>query len=268
MKSQIEGTKKLTVLAKVLFIVLALILALAATAMYLYRDTIFRDRGDIDSIKSDNAISVLFVGNSTVFWGNVPRQLQTISMTHDVEITYKDISVNGASLSNSKDNALIEIQSGRYDYVVFQDSTRRPRNDFEGFLDDIRFLCDVARENEAIPVLYSPAWENNNGIPDEERQSILSKAYMQAANENNVILVNAGDAWIYAYKTVPGISLYAWDSMHANNAGAFLTACVFAATLFNLHIEEIPKNNRYIGSNAIDLAQAAWEFVHSSDLGR
>jgi len=75
-------------------------------------------------------------------------------------------------------------------------------------------------------------------------------------------LVNAGKAWEYAYQTISEISLYAWDGIHANNAGAFLTACLFAAILFELRIEEIPSNNLYKGHDAIALAQAAWEFAH------
>jgi len=36
---------------------------------------------------------------------------------------------------------------------------------------------------------------------------------------------------------------------------------VFAATLFNLHIEEIPKDSMYKGNDALALAHAAWEFT-------
>ena len=44
---------------------------------------------------SENAISILFVGSSHVFVGDVPRQLKTIARMHDVEIIYKDISRHG-----------------------------------------------------------------------------------------------------------------------------------------------------------------------------
>jgi len=37
---------------------------------------------------------------------------------------------------------------------------------------------------------------------------------------------------------------------------------MFAATLFNLHIEDIPKDNLYKGRDTIDLAQAPWAFAH------
>ena len=62
--------------------------------------------------------------------------------------------------------------------------------------------------------------------------------------------------------TIPEISLYAWDSIHANSAGAFLTACVFAAVLFDIHVEKVSGDNRYSRNDAILLAQSAWDFVH------
>ncbi|MCL2753678.1 MAG: hypothetical protein FWE44_05980 [Defluviitaleaceae bacterium] len=92
-------------------------------------------------------------------------------------------------------------------------------------------------------MLYSPAWANVNGQPDEELQVFLSEAHKQATYENDIILINAGDAWVYAYRTVPGLSLYARDGTHANHEGAFLTASVFMATLFDLYVENIPTGN-------------------------
>jgi len=86
-------------------------------------------------------------------------------------------------------------------------------------------------------------------------------------DENDVVLVNAADAWIYAYQTIPEISLITrFDPRgpHPSKAGGFLTACVFAATLFDLRIEDIPRDSLYKGNDAIDLAKAAWEFVQLS----
>jgi len=254
-----HGTKKKLPIWTIIVILTLVLAACVAVA--------FHNTEVIDSDGSENPISILFVGNSHVFVGDVPGQLQTLSRANGIEIVYRDISRHGASLSDSKENAIIEMQNRRFNYVVLQDRNIRPLNDTEGFLEDIRFLSDAARENGAIPVLYNPAWANTNGQPYEERQKIFTEVYKRAAYENNGILVNADDAWIYAYKTIPGISLYSRFDLrgpHANNAGAFLTACVFTATLFNLHIEAIPQNNRYRGRDAIALAQAAWEFVHPS----
>jgi hypothetical protein len=245
-----------------LLVFLAVILVIAATLTVLYRDMLFRDTGNIDLAGSDDSISILFVGNSHVFWGKLPRQLYTISKMYGVEITYKDISSNGAHLINSKDIAISEMQSGNYDYVILQDNTRLLPDNKEESFKAIRILCEEARANGVIPVLYVPLSAENNGQLDAEHQNLFTETYAQAAEENNIILVDAGEAWLYVYEKIPGISLYAWDGIHPNNAGAFLTACVFAATLFDLHIESIPNDSLYKGDDALALAQAAWDFVH------
>ncbi|MCL2578900.1 MAG: hypothetical protein FWE32_02595 [Oscillospiraceae bacterium] len=189
------------------------------------------------------SVSILFVGNSHVRTGDVPGQLQTLLRMHGIEMTYVDVSRNGANLDGAlRESAIREMQNTNFDYVVMQARGRsiRPTNDIDGFLDDVRVFSEQIREYGAEPVLYSPAWANINGRPDEELQNILTQAHRRAADENGIILVNAGDAWVYAYRAIPGVSLYARDRIHANHAGAFLSACVFAATLFDLRVEDIP----------------------------
>ena len=219
------------------------------------------DNQDIPEFEDDGSISILFVGNSFVFFGDVPGQLQSIAGANGVDITYVDISAGGATLSSSSRNAIREMRNRRFDFVVLQDQSQRPLNDIGGFLSNVSTLSNMARETGAIPVLYNPAWANIDGQPDEELQNRLTAAYQRAARENDAILVNAGDAWVYAYREIPGLSLYHDDGFHANYAGAFLTASVFAATLFDLRVEEIPSNS----SGTIDLANAAWSFVHTAE---
>ena len=264
-KSNKPAKKKLPTWSKFLIVVTSLVAVLGVLWAVL-TDVIVLRRTE-DMIGAESSISILYVGNSQVFVGKLPRQLQTIARMHDVAITYKDISVHGnrgGSLSELKESAIGEIQSGRFDYVILYDHARQPHNNIDEFLSDIQLLCEVARENGVIPVLYNAAWATSNGQPDERRQSVSTEAYKRAADENDVILVNAGDAWAYAYKTIPDISLYTrFDPRgpHASSAGGFMTACVFAATLFDLRIDEIPRDSLYKGNDAIDLAQAAWEFV-------
>ncbi len=129
-------------------------------------------------------------------------------------------------------------------------------------MDDIRLLSDEARKNGVVPVLF-----NSASAYDKEHLDMNTESYKRAAGETDVILINAADAWVYAYQEIPGISLITrFDPRgpHPNKAGGFLTACVFAAELFDLHIEEVPKDSLYNGSDALDLAQAAWDFVNPS----
>ena len=259
-KTQQKAKKKLRFWTKI--IVALTIVAILWTIWAIFTDVIVLRKTE-DMVGSENAISILFVGNSHVFVGELPRQLQTIARANDIEIIYMDISRHGnrgGTLSELRERAIIEMQSGRFDYVVLTCNGIRVSNDIDEFLDNVRVLNNEAIENGVIPVLFNSAWTS-----DKERLNIATDAYKLAADEFNIILVNAADAWVYAYQTIPEVSLITrFDPRgpHANRAGGFLSACVFAATLFDLHIDEIPKDNHYKGNNAIVLAQTAWEFVH------
>jgi len=200
-----------------------------------------------NTYSAEESISILFVGNSHVRTGNVPGQLQALASLHGIVMTYVDVSINGSGLDGAlRDNAIREMQNRNFDYVVMQQPAGRGgrlTTDVDSFFSNIRNFAEIVRENGAIPVLYSSMWMGIDGRPNEELHSIFSEMFKQAAYENDAILVNVGDAWVYAYRTIPGISLYARDGIHANNAGAFLAANVFMATLFDLDIENIPTGN-------------------------
>ena len=196
---------------------------------------------------AEESISILFVGNSHVRTGNVPGQLQALASLHGIEMTYVDVSINGSGLDGAlRDNAIREMQSRNFDYVVMQQPAGRGTRittDIDGFFNNIRNFAAIVRENGAIPVLYSSMWMGVDGHPNEELHSIFSEMFKHAAYENDAILVNVGDAWVYVYRAIPGISLYARDGIHANHTGAFLAANVFMATLFDLDTQNIPTGN-------------------------
>ena len=207
-------------------------------------------------------MSILFVGNSFVFFGSLTGQLQDILYVNGIDITYMDISVGGATLTSHAENAKYQMRARQFDFVVLQDQSQRPLNDLDGFLNDVSRLGAVAEETGATLVLYNPAWPNIDLIPDEETQNLLTAAYMRAAEENNAILVNAGDAWVFAYGLRPDLDLYHEDAFHANYDGAFFTAAVFAATLYDIEFTNVPQYEDASIELLEDLVQIAWDFVN------
>jgi len=193
------------------------------------------------------SVSILFVGNSHVRSGNVPGQLQALANLHGIEMTYVDVSINGSGLDGTlRDNAISAMQSNSFDYVVMQQPAGFRGGvtpDIDGFFRNISDFTEIVREHGATPVLYSTMWMSVDGRPNEELHSIFSEMFKQAAYENDAILVNVGDAWVYVYRAIPSISLYARDGIHANNAGAFFAANVFMATLFDLNTENTLAGN-------------------------
>jgi len=91
-----------------------------------------------------------------------------------------------------RDNAIKEMQNNNFDYVIMQARGRSAVDDMDAFLDDIRLFSAQIREHGATPVLYSPAWANIDGQPDEERQLFLTAVHKQAAYENGLILSKRG----------------------------------------------------------------------------
>ncbi|MCL2588558.1 MAG: hypothetical protein FWD84_04020, partial [Oscillospiraceae bacterium] len=154
---------------------------------------------------TSDSVSILFVGNSHVRTGYIPRQLQALASLHGIEMTYVDVSINGSGLDGAlRDNAIREMQNRNFDYVVMQQPAGRGGRitpDVDGFFSNIRTFAEIVREHGAIPVLYSPMWMGVDGRPNEEFHSISSEMFKQAAYENDLILVNVGDAWVYAYRT-------------------------------------------------------------------
>lgn len=217
-----------------------------------------------EPIKGRDHFSILYVGNSLLYSGNVPAQVSSLSQMYGITIDYDTIMPSGATLSDSMDQAIEKMQDGRYDYIIFQDHGSRPLwGERMNFFSDVKRLCEEARKTGAIPVLYNPAWYEENQKPNtaDGHQGILTTAYENAAKINGAILVNAAEAWIYAFDKHSDIDLYLPNNYHANDAGAYLTACVFASTLFDLHIRDVADSNIYRGDDAVTLGQAAWEYV-------
>jgi len=211
-------------------------------------------------IKTKKEFSILFIGNSLVAAGDMPSQVRRLSDMYGIKVDYNTIVQGGAYLHDTMDQSIRKMQNNQYDYVVLQDGGSLPADNPTAFLSNIETLCEEARKSGAIPVLYNPAWANIDRKPNKEYQASLTASYERAAKIHGAILVNAADAWVYAYDKHPDLNLYA-DDVHANDAGAYLTACVFVSTLFELHVKDIARNNTYHGDDAIRLGQAAWEYV-------
>ena|GEM_PF-5598623 len=207
-------------------------------------------------------LSFLFVGNSFTYVCNVPKQFAGLAHLYGVEVIFDMICPGGATLDKTRAQVIEALGATHYDYLVIQDAGGRPVYGTRYFLNDVKKLCEEARAQGTIPVLYSPGFAHlADNSPDREYQTAATAAHCQAAQENDALLINAGDAWVYAHQKMPDLLLYEDETGHATPAGAYLTACVAVSTLFGFHVKDIPAQKLYHGSIALELGQAAWEFV-------
>ena len=65
----------------------------------------------------------------------------------------------------------------------------------------------------------------------------LRKEFIKAANDNNILLVPAGEAFHTLNQTHPEIDLYTTDMRHPSVEGTYLAAAVVFGTLFKKKTE-------------------------------
>jgi hypothetical protein len=74
-------------------------------------------------------------------------------------------------------------------------------------------------------------------------------------------LAPVGLAWEKALERDPSIDLHHLDERHANPVGAYLTACVFYAVLFNASPEGLPARIQIKGKIRLDLDKDRAQFL-------
>lgn len=185
-----------------------------------------------------DSLRVLFVGNSYTFVSNMPQLVSLISQSTKRKLITSKSTAGGADLQDhwngSKGLRTKElIKNGSYDVVVVQGHSMETINDKSNFLKYSKKLCDLIKESGATPMLFV-TWARQK-VP--QYQEIITNVYKQASEENSCQLVMVGEAWKLARTKRPDIPLFMLDGTHPSDLGAFLTACVFVATLS----EEIPE---------------------------
>ncbi|MCL2463367.1 MAG: hypothetical protein FWF44_11925, partial [Defluviitaleaceae bacterium] len=207
------------------------------------------------------AVSILWVGNSLTYEGDMPGKVAWLASTAGVSVKNDTLLRMGASLSDLKSFAIQDMNENHYDYAVFQDYGGREFTDPDAVKIDIDDLCNAAMENGTTPIILSPALSTLNGYPDLYNQELSTNTYENEAQKNKAIIVKTGNAWVYAYMQNPALVLYQPDGIHPTDMGAYLNASVFVSTVFNKQPDDADSQYTDV-DDAVKLNQYAWEFVN------
>ncbi|MCR5694403.1 MAG: SGNH/GDSL hydrolase family protein [Clostridia bacterium] len=188
-------------------------------------------------------MKVLFIGNSYTFYNDMPGIFRSICEANGVKAEVLSVTCGGYTIAHyvSDDNeygrrAKELLRDQKFDYVVLQEQSVRPAKNPETFYKSVREFIPYIIKNGARPVLYQ-TWGRPDGTQvltdnswtHEEMQDLLKKAYVTAANENNAILVPAGDRLHEAYRA--GVDVYCDDGGHPSPEGSRIIAQAFYDTL-------------------------------------
>ena len=206
---------------------------------------------------------VLFIGNSFTYYSNIPKIFENICNSVGAKVVADSVTMGSHTLEKFADatdeyGKIVDQKlnaSNDYDVVVLQEQTTRPLTDYDKFVAGAKSLQQKinATQTNCQIYLYS-TWGYKEAadarkitIPEMEGQ--IRTAYDNAAKELGVKVSYSGAAFSKVYTEHPEINLYYYaDNKHPSYLGAYLSACVHAATI----LKADPRATDYLGSNPAD----------------
>lgn len=179
-----------------------------------------------------DSLRVLFVGNSYIYYNNLPQMVSLISDSIETKLICSRSTVGGAHLGEHwnglrglKSKQL--IQKGKFDIVVIQDNSMWPVDNPDSVYKYAKLLCDLIKSTGAKPYIYE-TWARLK-IPQHQQE--INAVYEKVAKDNNATLVPVGEAWEKARQLRPDLVLFDADGSHPSNIGTFLIATMFTQSI-------------------------------------
>jgi hypothetical protein len=194
----------------------------------------------------------MFIGNSFFYYNNSlhnhlgsliknddsvgPLKRRSITINgsalswHDVEGYLSNQSIGNFRIDSSNDNAYIESLDTSIDAVIFMDCSLCPihPDTQENFHSYVAKHSKTIRASNAEPMLFM-SWPYKN---KPKMIGDLRREFIKAANENDILLIPAGEAFYQFSQDHPEIDLYNSDLRHPSKEGTYLAAAVVFSTLY------------------------------------
>jgi hypothetical protein len=203
---------------------------------------------------------VLFIGNSYTTVNDLPGVFAGLARSGGHRVETKSAAVDGWTLANHADSpaTATALTASSWDIVVLQEQSQIPAiEDFRQtqMYPAARRLISSIRDRGARPLLYL-TWGRRDGWPETgmptyaSMQFAIDDGYLAIAADQRVAIAPVGDAWATMVTGTPRMELWQDDGSHPSEAGTYLAACVFYATIFR----ESPKGLAYHGSLTAEVA--------------
>ena len=185
---------------------------------------------------------ILFIGNSHTYFNDLPGVFRAICRDRGRDVETDSVTKGGYTFAHflSEKNETgrqvrARLAGPRYDYVVLQEQTVYPITAPHTFRRGAARLCELVRENGAVPVLYATwAYQKDGkqlqkfGIDYDEMYRKMHEAYAEAAEKNHTLLADVGSAF---YEKTETENLFNDDGSHPNEAGSNLAAETIAEVI-------------------------------------
>ncbi|HEV2293828.1 MAG TPA: hypothetical protein VGR35_08220 [Tepidisphaeraceae bacterium] len=182
---------------------------------------------------------VLFIGNSYTFYnGGVDAVLQALARAAGRNFHCSASTSGGKTLEWhwEEGDARSAIARGGWDYVVLQEFSTRPIENPELMFEFGRKF-DAEIKAAGAETVFFLTWAR---FHQPENQRVITRAYNKLAFELGALVAPVGPAFERVLDLRPSIRLHTPDRSHPSEAGTYLAACVFYATLTGDSPEGLP----------------------------
>jgi hypothetical protein len=231
------------------------------------------DAGCPDAARSASCTRLLFIGNSYTTVNDLPSVFAHLARSGGHRVETGTAAVDGWTLANHADSSVTtaKLASAKWDIVVLQEQSQIPS--VEEFRQTqmypaARRLISSIRNSGARPLLYL-TWGRRDGWPENQMptyatmQAAIDTGYLAIAGDQHAALAPVGDAWATLVARGTPAALWQGDGNHPTEAGTYLAACVFYATIFR----ESPKGLEYHASLSAEAAALIQSVAAETVLG-
>ncbi len=183
---------------------------------------------------------ILFVGNSFIYFHNLPQMVSAMAETQGVELITRQSTVGGSNLeqhwkgeNETKTRELLEAE--KWDYVVFNNHSLSALETPESFDEYGKKFAELVTKKGAVPVFMITWGYFSNPLI----QGKVTPAYEQLAQESGAMIVPAGPLLSEARKLRPDLKLYE-DDKHPSANGTYLIGLTFFKFFTDRSTAEIP----------------------------
>lgn len=173
-------------------------------------------------------IAVLYLGNSLVFFNEIPRITSAIATRESRPLRVDSVTRSGVNLEQlwNETDALKRLWQEHWDYVVIQGGgggvgPLRRTAEFTPYLES---FAEEVRKSGATPVLYM-VWSL-------QRPAEMEKASLELAKQFGLRVAPVGIAW-HELVRIKRFKRLDWDTVHPDAFGAYLVACTVYSTIYD-----------------------------------
>lgn len=195
-------------------------------------------------------LKVLFLGNSYTYYHRMPELFNQLAHRNKKSVSVKSVASGGRRLQDHSRNSRVKkmIEEQHFDWLVMQEQSITPFVHVDQMKAAIRTINGWAHQQKTRSLLFlfwARRYAKNmgirlNGVPYYQRfgsfadaQNELVHTHKKIANELKVGISPVGVVWQHLHKLVPRLRLWQADGSHPSKAGAYITAMVFYASIFD-----------------------------------